>query len=96
MVFEEGIFKGKTVLITGGGTGIGRELARQFGRLGAHVVVAARREEPLAQTVSMIEADGGLASFKLLDIRDADGIAACIDEICSEHGRIDVLVNNAG
>lgn len=96
MVFRDDVFAEKVVLITGGGTGIGRALARDFARHGAYVVVVARREEPLAETVALIEGEGGAGSFKLLDIRDAEAIAACVEEICRDRGRIDVLVNNAG
>jgi NAD(P)-dependent dehydrogenase (short-subunit alcohol dehydrogenase family) len=96
MVFQTDVFEGKVVLITGGGTGIGRALALDFARHGARVIVAARRAERLAETVELIEAAGGLASYKTLDIRDADQIAQVVEEVWQECGRIDVLVNNAG
>jgi NAD(P)-dependent dehydrogenase (short-subunit alcohol dehydrogenase family) len=96
MVFQTDVFEGKVVLITGGGTGIGRALALDFARHGARVIVAARRAERLAETVALIEAAGGLASYKTLDIRDADQIAQVVEEVWQECGRIDVLVNNAG
>ncbi|MBA2661344.1 MAG: SDR family oxidoreductase [Bradymonadaceae bacterium] len=96
MIFRDALFEGKVVLITGGGTGIGREMARDFARLGARVAIAARREAKLRETVDLIEAEGGKASLHLLDIRDADAIAACIDDVCLQWGPIDVLINNAG
>lgn len=97
MVFREDLFEQKVVLITGGGTGIGRQLALDFGESGAHVVVAARREEPLADTVAEIEEAGGEASFYAdLDIRDEDRIDEVVGDIFDTHDRLDVLVNNAG
>ncbi len=96
MVFREGLFDGKAVLITGGGTGIGKELALDFGRLGAHVVVAARREELLAKTVEAIEEEGGEGSYYTLDIRDEDRIEEVVGQIFDDRGGLDVLVNNAG
>lgn len=97
MVFREELFDGRVVLITGGGTGIGRQLALDFGQLGAHVVVAARREDPLRETVERIEAAGGEGSFYAdLDIRDDERIDEVIDSIFEEQDRLDVLINNAG
>lgn len=96
MIFSPNLFADHVVLITGGGTGIGRQLALDFGRLGAHVIVAARREEPLAKTISLIEDEGGQGSFYLLDIRDEDRIEAVVSEIFETHGKLDVLINNAG
>lgn len=95
-VFRNQLFSGKVVLITGGGTGIGRRLAIDFGALGAHVVVAARREEPLQATVEAIEAEGGMASYKILDIRDADKVEEVVQSVFDEFDDLHVLINNAG
>ena len=97
MVFKDAMFEGKVVLITGGGTGIGRQLALDFADLGAYVVVVARRTDPLSETVELIEDAGGQANFyDDFDIRDEDRIDEVVGEIFDEHGQIDVLVNNAG
>ena len=96
MVFSKDLFADKVVLITGGGTGIGRRLALDFGALGAHVVVAARREEPLAKTVADIEEAGGQASYYLLDIRDEERIDEVVAAIFDDRGKLDILINNAG
>ena len=97
MVFREELFEGKVVLITGGGTGIGKKLAIDFADLGAHVVVAARREEPLQETIAEVEDNGGEGTyFADLDIRDDERIDEVVGAIFEDQGRIDVLVNNAG
>jgi citronellol/citronellal dehydrogenase len=95
-IFRPELFDGQVHLVTGGGTGIGRCIAHELASLGAHVVVAARRSEPLEETVKEIEAAGGEASFKLMNIRDDDHVASVVGEIVSERGRLDALVNNAG
>lgn len=95
-VFREGLFAGKVVLITGGGTGIGRQLALDFGRLGAEVVVAARREEKLMETVDLVEESGGKGRYYLLDIRDEEAIEEVATAIFEDCGGLDVLINNAG
>ena len=65
-VFRADLLDGKVILVTGGGTGIGRCIAHELSSLGAHVVVAGRRPEPLDETVSEIEAAGGKASAMTL------------------------------
>ncbi|MAE94469.1 MAG: 2,4-dienoyl-CoA reductase [Deltaproteobacteria bacterium] len=95
-VFRPGLFAGQVHVVTGGGTGIGRCIAHELACLGAHVVVTGRRPEPLEETVDEIEAAGGEASFKLMNIRDEEQVAAVVGEIVAERGRLDGLVNNAG
>ncbi len=96
MVFRDDLFAEKVVLITGGGTGIGKQMALDFGSMGAHVVVAARREEPLQQTVDLIEEAGGAASFYTLDIRDDERIDEVVGAIFEDQEGLDILINNAG
>ena len=95
-MFQDETFDGKSVLITGGGTGIGKQTALAFGEHGARVGVAARREEPLAETVEEIEASGGEASWRSVDIREDDRVEECVEGFWEEWGRIDILINNAG
>lgn len=95
-MFQQNTFDGQTVLITGGGTGIGKGLALEFAAHGAKVGVAARREEPLQSTVDEIHEAGGEASWRTVDIRDEEHIDECVDGFWEEWGRIDILINNAG
>lgn len=87
---------GKIVLITGGSTGLGAETARLLAARGAVVAVAARRKVKLDAVVAEIEAAGGSASAYALDVTDKRQVAAVVDAIVADHGRLDVLVNNAG
>jgi NAD(P)-dependent dehydrogenase (short-subunit alcohol dehydrogenase family) len=87
--------QGKIVLITGGGTGIGRASAERLAEEGAHVVVCGRRPAPLAETAAAIHAKGGKAETVTLDVADLDAYAATIADVAKRHQRLDVLVNNA-
>ncbi len=91
----DGTFDGKVAIVTGGGSGMGRAMAREFARLGAAVVVAGRRPEPLAETVAQIEAAGGRAVAQPTDVRDPDQVDAMVAAAVSQFGRVDVLVNDA-
>ena len=95
-VFRPGLFEGKTVLVTGGGTGIGRCTAHELAALGANVVIAARRKEPLERTAAEIRAAGGRCDTAELNIRDEKAVDATVAALAAKHGRIDALVNNAG
>jgi NAD(P)-dependent dehydrogenase (short-subunit alcohol dehydrogenase family) len=88
-------FRGKTIVITGGGTGLGRAMAEHLGALGAIVIVAGRRPEPLAETVAAIESRGGVAQAAPTDVRVPDQVQALVDGVVARHGRLDCLVNNA-
>ena len=95
-IFREGLLEGQVCVVSGAGTGLGRETALELGRLGAAVAICGRREEPLRETVAAIEAAGGTASLGALDIRDEEAVDGFMDEVVERHGRIDTLVNNAG
>lgn len=88
-------FKGKTAVITGGGTGLGRAMALEFAREGADVCVIGRRQEKLDDTVALIADEGGRAFGLAADVRDAARVEAVIKAVAERTGRIDVLINNA-
>jgi NADP-dependent 3-hydroxy acid dehydrogenase YdfG len=91
-----GQLDGQVVLVTGGGTGIGREAARLLAAEGAHVVVAGRRLEPLELVVKEITAAGGTAVARSADLEKPDEAAALARWTLDTQGRVDILVNNAG
>ena len=95
-VFRHGLFDGQTILVTGGGTGIGRCTAHELAALGANVVIAARREELLEKTSAEIAEAGGRCDTAVLNIRDEKAVDGVVAGIAAKHGRIDGLVNNAG
>jgi citronellol/citronellal dehydrogenase len=82
--------------VSGAGTGLGRATAVELAALGATVVGCGRRAEPLAETVATIRDAGGTADSTALDIRDDEAVDAFVDGILDQHGRLDVVVNNAG
>ncbi|MEW6443080.1 MAG: SDR family oxidoreductase [bacterium] len=88
-------FSGKSAIVTGGGSGIGRELCIQLARAGATVCVAGRRAENTAQTVSMITDAGGKASSIVTDVRDPDAVERLVTAVASQ-GSLDYMFNNAG
>jgi len=95
-IFRPGLFDGQVVLVTGGGSGIGRCIAHELASLGATAVVAGRREEPLQQVAREIREAGGIADPVVVNIRDREAVDAAIADIASRHGRLDGVVNNAG
>ena len=95
-VFKPGLFAGQTILVTGGGSGIGRCVAHELAYLGAHVVLVGRKLEKLESTCAEIVEDGGSASFKVCDIREEDAVKAMVVQVLAERERIHHLVNNAG
>src|SRR5215208_5263075 len=95
-VFKPGLFEGQTIVVTGGGTGIGRCTAHELAALGAHVVLLGRRVPPLEATAGEIVQDGGSAEWHPCDVRDEERVTGTIASVVDGHGRIDGLVNNAG
>ena len=94
--FRPGLFEGRTVLVTGGGTGIGRCTAHELASLGAKVVIAGRREDVLDATAEEIREDGGSCETQALDLKDEESVGERITELCSRVGPIHGLFNNAG
>jgi NAD(P)-dependent dehydrogenase (short-subunit alcohol dehydrogenase family) len=88
-------YAGQVVVVTGGGTGLGKAMAAEFARLGAAVAVASRKAEHRESGVRALTALGAKAIGVELDVRDEDGVAATFDQIERELGPADVLINNA-
>lgn len=95
-IFCDGLFDGKVVIVTGGGSGIGRCIAHELSALGAVVAIVGRKPENLDCVKAEIETEGGRVSAHVCDIRDGQAVIATVDAVLAAHGRIDALVNNAG
>jgi citronellol/citronellal dehydrogenase len=95
-VFRPDLFKGQTMIVTGGGSGIGRCVAHELTSLGAKVVITGRKQEKLDKVLAEIREDGGDAVSYAFDIREEDTVKATIKQILAEQGPISALVNNAG
>jgi len=95
-VFRPDLFTGRTIVVTGGGSGIGRCVAHELSALGAHVVLIGRKPEKLAAVEAEIREDGGACDTQALDIRDEEAVASAVEAVLARHGRIGGLVNNAG
>jgi NAD(P)-dependent dehydrogenase (short-subunit alcohol dehydrogenase family) len=94
-MFQNDLLKGRTILITGGGTGLGRAMALRFAELGGQLFLAGRREDPLKETVADIRAKGARAAYTLADIRDFAAVEAMVAAAEKEFGSVDTLINNA-
>jgi citronellol/citronellal dehydrogenase len=93
-IFAPDLLAGQVAIVTGGGSGLGRETALELARCGASVTICGRREQPLLQTAA---ADPhGRVRTAVCDVREADQVEALVDSVLAEHGRVDLLVNNAG
>jgi enoyl-[acyl-carrier-protein] reductase (NADH) len=93
-VFRDGLLAGQVAIVSGAGSGLGRETALELTRLGATVVGCGRRPEPVEETASL--AGPGTFDAASCDIREEDQVDSLVDGALERHGRIDLLVNNAG
>ena len=95
-MFKEGLLKGKRILVTGAGTGLGKEIAARYLQLGAQLWIAGRRGGVLESTAQeLMKAFGGNVSTHAVDIRDAAAVDAMVQRIWDESGPLTGLVNNA-
>jgi citronellol/citronellal dehydrogenase len=95
-VLKPGLFAGQTIVVTGGGSGIGRCTAHECASLGAHVVITGRRQAKLDDVQAEIREAGGRCSSIAFDIREEAQVKEAVAAILAERGRIHGLVNNAG
>src|SRR3954454_22702308 len=95
-IFQPGLLDGQVCVVSGAGTGLGRATAVELASLGATVIGCGRRPEPIQETVAMIRDAAGIAECEAMDIREAEAVDALFDGVMERHGRVDVLVNNAG
>ena len=87
---------GQVALVTGASRGIGKAIAIALGKSGATVACLARNEEKLKETAAEITAAGGKASIHSCDVTNSDAAQASVDAVVEQHGRLDIVVNNAG
>ncbi len=90
-----GTFAGQVALVTGGGTGLGLEISRGLAALGATVVIASRSAEHHAPFLDEAKERGWSAASHTLDVREAKDVRELVERICSDHGKLDLLINTA-
>jgi peroxisomal 2,4-dienoyl-CoA reductase len=94
-VFRPDLLAGKVALITGGGTGIGLGIASALASTGAHVAIASRKPEHLGPATEQLRAAGARVSAVEVNVREPESVARMVERVGNDHGRIDILVNNA-
>ncbi len=94
-VFSPDLLAGQVALVTGGATGIGKEISRVLGRHGARITIASRKEENLERTTRELAGEGVDIAYDVCDVRDAPAVQRVVDGIVAERGRLDIVVNNA-
>lgn len=94
-MFQPDLLAGRTIFITGGGTGLGRAMSLRMAELGAQMFLVARREEPLRETRDAIRAKGGKCEYAIADIRDFAAVEAAVAAAEKAFGAPDTLINNA-
>lgn len=96
-IFRDDLFRDQTIVVTGGGSGIGRCNAHELARLGAHVVLVGRKQDKLDRVLAELREDGTTAaSAHVCDIRDEGAVREMVKAVVAARGRIHGLVNNAG
>jgi len=95
-IFRPDLFRNQTIIVTGGGSGIGRCTAHELAALGARIALVGRKADKLETVKAEITEDGGIASAHVCDIREEDSVKATVTAIIAEHGGLHGLVNNAG
>ena len=93
-MFRKDLLKGKTIIVTGGGTGLGKSMATRFGELGANLVIASRREQVIQDAAEELRKTGADVLGLTCDVRDPASVQAMVAATKNEFGKIDVLLNN--
>ncbi len=94
-MFQHDLLAGKVIVITGGGTGLGRAIGERYLELGAKLAITSRREDVLREAAAQMSAAGGEVFYVPCDVRDPNQVSAMVDAVMERYGKIDVLVNNA-
>ena len=94
-MFQDQLLKDKTIIVTGGGTGLGKSMASRFGELGANLVICSRRKKVIDEAAKELEKTGAEAVGIQCDVRDGEEVSQMVGETVSKFGSVDVLLNNA-
>ena len=94
-MFDEKLLKGKNIIVTGGGTGLGKSMATRFAELGANLVITSRREGVISEAAKELKKSGGKVVAIPCDVRDPEQVEAMVEQTVKELGSVDILLNNA-
>jgi len=94
-MFDKELLKGKSIIVTGGGTGLGKSMATRFAELGANLVITSRRQEVIDNTAEELRDHGGKVLAIACDVRDPEQVNDMVSQTVDEFGKIDILLNNA-
>lgn len=94
-MFDKELLNGKSIIITGGGTGLGKSMATRFAELGADLVITSRRQEVIDKTAKELRQNGGKVLSIACDVREPEQVNSMVNQTVNEFGKIDILLNNA-
>ena len=94
-MFDATLLKGKNIIVTGGGTGLGKSMATRFAELGANLVITSRREGVISEAAKELQKNGGKVVAIPCDVRDPEQVEAMVEQTVKELGSVDILLNNA-
>lgn len=94
-MFDKQLLNEKSIIVTGGGTGLGKSMATRFAELGADLVITSRRKEVIEKTAEELREQGGKVLAIACDVRDPDQVNDMVSQTVNEFGKIDILLNNA-
>ena len=94
-MFDAKLLKGKNIIVTGGGTGLGKSMATRFAELGANLVITSRREGVISEAAKELQKNGGKVVAIPCDVRDPEQVEAMVEQTVKELGSVDILLNNA-